>query len=363
MLRGRRCVAVPVAALRPSPEVCECCPHGCLQGRPSTVIVVELPGLDQQLLREQQALLPGLMAAARQRAVLQAVAANEVASQTTAALLSVAQSRGRGDGSNKGKKRKQPEPEAQPTEAAATGNGSAGADSGLPVAAEGPQEGFVGEGQAAFPPAFFSATAGQMRLVGFPQGCAEAAEAAAAAAEAAAQPMPGSGGDNASATTAGQQPLLPPGWVSTSQHRGPDSGSAGAQAGRILPTACRSPRRVLLYTASILQSPTARLPACCLPACLQASAPPRQATQWWPGTVRWSSPLPALSWPAFPWWMGAAGGACWTSWWCLTTQCLTTTQNTLVGWVGRVLPFISCGVWMLYADDCGRTVCVGWFGG
>ena len=173
------------------------------------MIVVELPGLDQQLLREQQALLPGLMAAARQRAVLQAVAANEVASQTTAALLSVAQSRGRGDGSNKGKKRKQPEPEAQPTEAAATGNGSAGAGSGLPVAAEGPQEGFVGEGQAAFPPAFFSATAGQMRLVGFPQGCAEAAEAAAAV-EGAAQPMPGCSDASTSTAMSGGFSTAPP---------------------------------------------------------------------------------------------------------------------------------------------------------
>jgi hypothetical protein len=296
------------------------------------VVVVELPGLDQQLLQEQQALLPGLMAAARQRAVLQAVSANEVASQTTAALLSVAQSGGRGGGA-KGKKRKQPEPEAQPSETAVTGTGSAGAGSGLSVAAEGQQEAFVGEGQAAFPAALFAATAGQMRLVGFPQGCAEAAEAAAAV-EGAAQPMPGCSDASTSTATAGRPQLLPPGWVSTSQHPDPGSGSAGAQAGPILSTACRS-RGVLLSILPLACK--ARLRAClpvCSPACLQASAPPRRRPQWWPWTVRWSSLLPALSWPAFPWWMGAAAGACWTSWWCLTTQCSSTTPNTLVGWVG-----------------------------
>ena len=243
------------------------------------MIVVELPGLDQQLLREQQALLPGLMAAARQRAVLQAVAANEVATQTTAALLSVAQAGGRGGG-NKEKKRKQPEPEpTAATAATAAGNGSAGAGSGPSiVVGEGPQEGVAGEGQGAFPPAFFSATADQMRLVGFPQGCAEAAEAAAAAATATAEAAPGG---SASTATAGQQPLPPPGWVSTSKQGGPGSSSAGAEACPSgfdwLPLSARD---ASLDTALCPQAHPPVRPPACLPACLQVSAPPRRPPQW-----------------------------------------------------------------------------------
>jgi RNA exonuclease 1 len=188
-----------------------------VHGRPCTVVIVELPGLDHQLLLERPPPLPRLLAGARQRVMLRATAAHETASQTTAALLAVAPPRGRGS-----HKRKQPEPSAGMV-----------CDAGRrPEATHQSQEATPAE--RAFPPAFYAVTSRTMRALSWPQGCAEAA----AAAEAEVELNTGwSGGPAAAgkgvAAAAAAQAVLQPGWVSTAQRSALLAGSEseGVQAG------------------------------------------------------------------------------------------------------------------------------------
>lgn len=257
-VRRRHCtVKAPVSA-----QPCTRAPLP-LQGRPATLVCVELPGLDQQRLKGQPPALPRLVTASRQQVLLQASSALEAASQTTVALLGVPEGKG---GGGRGKKRKQPE--APPAATGAAGD----QQSGRVVAGHSAAE-------RAFPPSFYCTTARQMRLLAFPPGSAEDAEAAEAAdavhgvvatAGAAAPgaglglgPMESAGagaseaedperggaaagaasgdrGSSASASAGTDPPgpavaatatagaMLPPGWVSTSQRL--DSEGAPAEA-------------------------------------------------------------------------------------------------------------------------------------
>lgn len=158
-----------------------------VHGRPSTIVVVELPGLDRQLLQERPALLPLLTARCKQQVTLRSSAANEVPSQTTATLFSVPQPVLK----NKYKRQRT----APPAAAAVTS----------PSSSNGVQERVATAAERAFPPDFYTVTAHQMRALGWPQGCAEAAEAAQEASTA----------DSAPPTAAAQ--VFSPGWVSTAQ--------------------------------------------------------------------------------------------------------------------------------------------------
>lgn len=187
-----------------------CCP----QGRPSSVVLVELPGIDYQAVRwEQPPALPQLQAAAKQRVEVQAVSAAEVPTQTTVALLSVANPGGRGGA---GKKRKQPEPSSSRAGAAAAGvagstaaaaNGAEGSGAATDAAAAGAAEQPHTAAQLAFPPEFYCCTPRQMRQLSYPAGCPEAATAADSSANDV------NDGDSSNAAV----PQLPPGWVSTTQ--------------------------------------------------------------------------------------------------------------------------------------------------
>ena len=225
------------------------CPHWLsVHGRPGTVVVVELPGLDRQLLLEQPPVLRQMLEGVRQRVLLQTTAVNEVASQTTAALLSVAQ-----PGRRAGHKRKQPEPE--PPGAAATSAAAAA----VPAAAEGGQEPPLQHreqqdataAEKAFPPAFFATTARQMRVMGFPHGSAEAADAAEAAVPGAA--VDGSHASNCAASDQGAGQALPPGWVSTAQQRELVGDRSGVFSG---PLAFRQSRAAAGCVDARLQPPS-----------------------------------------------------------------------------------------------------------
>ena len=219
-----------------------------VHGRPGTVVVVELPGLDRQLLLEQPPVLRQMLEGVRQRVLLQTTAVNEVASQTTAALLSVAQ-----PGRRAGHKRKQPEPE--PPGAAATSAAAAA----VPAAAEGGQEPPLQHreqqdataAEKAFPPAFFATTARQMRVMGFPHGSAEAADAAEAAVPGAA--VDGSHASNCAASDQGAGQALPPGWVSTAQQRELVGDRSGVFSG---PLAFRQSRAAAGCVDARLQPPS-----------------------------------------------------------------------------------------------------------
>lgn len=201
-----------------------CCP----QGRPSSVVLVELPGIDYQAVRwEQPPALPQLQAAAKQRVEVQAVSAAEVPTQTTVALLSVANAGVRGGAGNK---RKQPEPSSSPIGAAgaaaagvagstaAAANGAGGSGAAADAAAAGAAEQPPTAAQLAFPPEFYCCTPRQMRQLSYPAGCPEAA--AAAAADSSANEVSDGGRSSAA------MPQLPPGWVSTAQQG--DTGGAAA---------------------------------------------------------------------------------------------------------------------------------------
>lgn len=174
---------------------------------------MELPGLDQQRLREQPPALPRLAAACRQQVLLQAGSSLESAGQTTAALLGVPDNRGGSGG--RSKKRKQPEGPAAAAMAAAdaqqpgqqAGQGSAG-----PTAAE-----------RAFPPTFYCTTARQMRLLAFPPGCAEDAEAAEAA-----EAEAGAEGGAVSSVGAAALSAAPEGVVSTGTAAAAGAGASEA---------------------------------------------------------------------------------------------------------------------------------------